>query len=64
MIKRKKNTIIVRTGQRVRNKQNKTVYEIKAVKDNSIALLSEDGTECLLLPVTSFNPTDYEPVYN
>ena len=60
----KKEIIILKTGQRLRNRRYKTIYEIKRIKKNSVVLLSEDGTGCLLIPMASITPTEYEPIYN
>jgi hypothetical protein len=59
-----KKILVLKTGQRLRSKRNKTVYEIKSIKDNSVGLMSEDGTEYILIPVTSITTAEYEPVYD
>jgi len=64
MAKKKEKIIILKIGQRIRNKRNKTTYEIKYVNDISVGLLSEDGINFLLLPVDSITPAEYEPIYN
>ena len=60
----KKKILVLKTGQRIRSKRYQTVYEIKNIKDNSVALLSEDGIECVLVPVSSITCAEYEPVYD
>ncbi len=64
MAKRKSKIIILKTGQRIRNKRDKTVYEIKIVNEDSVALMREDGSEYLLVPPDCISPDEYEPVYN
>ncbi len=60
----KKEILVLKIGNRVRNKRYKTVYEIKNINDNSVVLMREDGLECILVPVDSITCAQYEPVYD
>ncbi len=64
MVKNKEKIIILKPVQRIRSKQDKITYEIKYLNDTSVALLTEDGANFLLVPVDSITPTEYEPIYN
>ena len=64
MVKNEERILILKPGQRIRNKRDKITYEIKYVNDMAVALLTEDGTKLLLVPVDSITPEEYEPVYN
>ncbi len=60
----KKKILVLKVGNRLRNKRYKTIYEIKNVDDNSVALVREDGLEYILVPVDSITSAEYEPVYD
>ncbi len=64
MEKKKSKIIILKIGMRIKNKRDKTTFEIKYINDKSVGLLSEDGAKFLLVPVDSITPNEYEPVYN
>jgi len=59
-----KRVLVLKTGQRLRSKRYKTVFEVKSIKDNSVALMSEDGIQCILVAVNSITCAEYEPVYD
>jgi hypothetical protein len=60
----KKKILILKRGQKLRNKRDKTIYEIKSIKDNSVALMSENGFKYILISVNSIRLAEYEPVYD
>ncbi len=64
MARGKTKIIILKTGQRIRNKRDKIVYEVKTVNENSVSLMREDGSEYLVVPPDCITPAEYEPVYN
>jgi len=60
----KEKILVLKIGQRLRNKRDKTLYEIRSVTPNHVTLISEDGVEYLNVPVESITFTEYEPVYD
>lgn len=54
----------LKRGQRLRNKRDKTIYEIKSIKNNTLALISENGIKYILIRMNSITLAEYEPVYD
>ncbi len=64
MTKNKEKILILKIGQRIRNKQDNTIYEIKTIDDTYVTLMSEDGGKYLFIRAACLTPAEYEPIYN
>ncbi len=59
-----KKTSVIRVGQKLLNKRHKTVYVVRNIEENSIVLVSEDGTKSLRVPVGSISRDEYDTLYD
>jgi hypothetical protein len=59
-----KKILILKRGYKLRNKQDKTIYEIKDIKNNCLSLVSENGIKYMVIRVNSMALAEYEHVYD
>ncbi len=60
----KTKTPILKKGQRLRSKRDKTIYEVRNIKNNTLALISENGIKYILVRVNSISLAEFELVYD
>ncbi len=58
------NIFVIKLGQKLLNKRHKTVYTVRNIEENSVVLVSEDGSKSLQVPVGSISPEEYETLYD
>ncbi len=56
--------LIIKTGQKLVDKQSNVTYIIQRVKQENVILVSEDGEASLLLHPDSVALSGFEPVYD
>ncbi len=61
---RTKKILVIRLGQKLLNKRHKAVYTARKIEENSVVLVSEDGTKSLRVPIDSISPEEYDTLYD
>jgi len=56
--------LIVKPGQKFRNKRKGTVYIVKSVKDETVLLVSENGEAMMRIHLDSLVSSSFEPIYD
>ena len=56
--------LIVKPGQKFRDKRRGTVYTVKSVKDDTILLVSENGEAIMRIHLDTLATSGFEPVYD
>ncbi len=54
------NVLVIKAGQKLVNKRHQTVYLVRNVEENSVVLVSEDGSRSIRCPVEAVSPEEYE----
>ncbi len=62
-IKRNK-IFVIKLGQKLLNKRYKAVYTVRNIEENSVVLVSEDGSKSLRVPIDSISPEEYGTLYD
>ncbi len=55
-----RNIFVIKLGQKLMSKRHNTVYMVRNIEENSVVLVSEDGTKSLRIPIGSISPEEYE----
>ncbi len=55
-----RNIFVIKLGQKLMSKRHNTVYMVRYIEENSVVLVSEDGTKSLRIPIGSISPEEYE----
>ncbi len=59
-----KKVLVIRLWQKLLNKRHKTVFTVRNIEEESIVIVSEDGTKSLRVPVGSLSPEEYDTLYD
>ncbi len=59
-----KKVLVIRLWQKLLSKRHKTVFTVRNIEEESIVIVSEDGTKSLRVPVGSLSPEEYDTLYD
>ena len=55
--------LVVKPGQKFKNKRKNTIYIVKSIRDKTVVLLSENGEASMLIQMDSLISAGFEPLY-
>ncbi len=55
---------VIQVGQKLLNKRRQTIYVVRNIEEDSVVLVSEDGSRSLRCPVDAVSLEEYERLYD